>query len=265
MAAICTFDACGVRASIACSVGDVDNLFLGHYGPTTKAFMRHLGNTIRQGLLHSRRRDRRTRNQCSAHSRCKANESAPSRVGHIATVIRSCAYWFCRSAASIGRWDLREVGSVMFSSLCSISTSRRADHLVKTDYRHLRSLARSLPGRATSSFPSGNAWLKMATWRHGVDLEYLRCVKVYFGNENVQYVPHPRESARDNQRRPGVTAIRDQEIRRAHRVSAGDKRGTPEDARLLLLLGTRELRENFRRQFRLQAFDIKSEHLKTYQ
>ncbi len=177
-------------ARIARSVGAVDNLFLGHYWADHKAFMRHFANTIKHKTLYILD-DGTDVIEINAQRKVRcADGSAASRP----------ETWFSPAQAESApqakywRWDLSEAESVTFFTAFDIDV-KAGDHLVKNDYRHLRSLT----GAASTTnviFFLGQCLVEDGYMEAAIYLDYLRRVKAHFANEYVQYVPHPRESTR---------------------------------------------------------------------
>ncbi len=180
-----------IAAKIAESIVEVNNLFLGHYWADHKPFMRHFANTIRHRNLYilddgtdiidvnNRRRalDNIDVDDSFGHSRVT---SLP--VGNVARhLLRK--YW---------RWDISEARNVTFFTTYDLHT-RPGDHVVKNEYRYLRSLAAAAKPNGEIYFLGqclvDDGYVDAETY-----LDYLGRVKAYFGDEAIKYIPHPRES-----------------------------------------------------------------------
>jgi hypothetical protein len=177
-------------ARIARSAGAVNNLFLGHYWADHKAFMRHFANTIEHKTLYILD-DGTDVLEINAQRKAGAPGGSAASRPDGGSLLRRLnrhlrdKYW---------RWDLSEAESVTFFTAFDIDV-KAGDRLVKNDYRYLRSLT----GAASTTnviFFLGQCLVEDGYMETNIYLDYLRGVKAHFANEYVQYVPHPRESAR---------------------------------------------------------------------
>lgn len=179
-------------AKIARLVGDVDNLFLGHYWADKKPFMRHFANTIRHNKLfilddgtdvidiNDRRKLCSQNEGANVRSYAKSGDSA---LRKLLGPLRK-KYW---------NWNISEAKTVTFFTSYDLDV-KVGDHIARNDYRYLRSLA-GVASRNDAIVFLGQCLVDDGYMDVAKYLDYLRYVKEYFKWQHIQYVPHPRESA----------------------------------------------------------------------
>ena len=244
-------------ARIARSVGAVNNLFLGHYWADHKPFMRHFANTISHETLYILD-DGTDVIEINARRKAMAIEPAASggdtsqRGPLLQRLDRHLRrkYW---------RWDLGEAEKVTFFTAFDIDV-KPGDHLVKNDYRHLRSLTRAT-GTTDVIFFLGQCLVEDSYMEAPVYLDYLRRVKAHFAGEYVQYVPHPRESARtiDAVREAVGFEIRKFDVPIEYQLVTG--RELPKMVASFFCSALESCSNIFGSRVRMACFHVKPEHL----
>lgn len=164
--------------SIAKSVGKINRLFLGNY---LQDYMRHLGNRIdyRELVLLDDGTDA-----------VRVNESRRHR-GNVAKA-RGFSGFKAKLHRKLHEWDPRHVDNLTFFSAYDF-VLHDGDQLIKNEYLNLRKKI-SL-GTAKNRFMFLGQCLVDDEWMSKkAYLTYLERIKQYYGNEELVYVKHPRES-----------------------------------------------------------------------
>jgi hypothetical protein len=175
------------------SLGEVNNLFLGHYWVDYKYFMRHFANKIKHKALYllddgtdtidiNNHRKLIDRIKCENASILIADGNP--LLNWIEMYVRR-KYW---------NWDVREAESVTFFTTYNLDI-RDGDHLVKNEYHYLRSLALESTPTDEVLFV-GQDLVETGDIEEEKLLEYLKKVKDYFEGDKIKYVPHPMDSLR---------------------------------------------------------------------
>lgn len=173
----------------------VDRLFLGHYWPVEKPFMRHIANTVTYNELFllddgtdtietGRRRisveDNSHRNRPKGEA--VANTSIPKR----ALARLRYKYW---------DWHLAEAPSLTFFTIYDVDELRKEDRVIRHDFRWLRSLSPS----KKLQMPDTVFFLGLCISDGYLDVDthfkMLSNAERHFEGKRIMYVAHPRESA----------------------------------------------------------------------
>lgn len=168
------------------------NLFLGHYWIQYKYYMRHFANNLNHEKLYllddgTDTMDINKRRKCIDLSLDPAHEHQSKPEGSILAKFKGYIrkrYW---------DWNLQEAESVTFFTTYGLEV-RTGDHLVKNDYRYLKSLAINSTAINEVCF-LGGCFFEDNFMKEEIYLEHLRKMKAYFEKEKIVYVPHPRQSA----------------------------------------------------------------------
>jgi hypothetical protein len=169
---------------------NVRGLFLGHYWAEHKPFMRHVANTLSHAELYLV--DDGT-DIIDINERRKL--APPPAVADVAPSPVRGGFWRRIAAALRARyydWNVAEAPSLTFFSAYDLQV-RAGDHLIRNDYRHLRSLA-AAAGPAAGVYFLGQCLAEDRYMEEAVYLEYLRQAREHLGGEEILYVPHPRQA-----------------------------------------------------------------------
>jgi hypothetical protein len=187
--------------SVARFFPSVDNLVLGNYHSDQ---FRHFPNLVQYKSLCMV--DDGTDVLYISHHRQKD----PSPIG-LAQPLHSQASGWNRFRSNINeslKWNDRQADNITFFSAYNITVGS-GDRIVKNDYRYFkRQLAPTV--RHESCLFLGQCLVRDGYLDEETYLRYLEGVRAYFLNEEIIYVPHPRESERavDHVRRRLGFAIR---------------------------------------------------------
>ena len=180
-------------AQLAAKFRHVDKLFLGHYFPEEKPFMRHIANTVTYNMLYLLDDGTDTvminerRRKLESNDRKAPIAKSTSRTSVWKTIEMSlrAKYW---------NWHLAEAPRVTFFTVYDLDV-RNGDRLLRNDYSYLRSLA----PRERIYMPDTVIFLGqcIADGYFAMDLhsDFLSTVRDYFADKKLIYVAHPRESA----------------------------------------------------------------------
>jgi hypothetical protein len=183
-----------ILAKLAARFQQVDKVFLGHYFPEEKPYMRHIANTVEYNTLYllddgtdtiEINKRRHTRDSNRPEVQITQSNTRRSIYKTIEMRLRA-KYW---------NWHLADAPSVTFFTAYDIDV-RIGDCLIRNDYGYLRSLAplKHIDMHDTVLFIGqcmvDDGYLEMDTY-----LAFLSNVRAYFAEKKLIYVAHPRESA----------------------------------------------------------------------
>ncbi len=178
---------------LAARFRQVERLFLGHYFPEEKPFMRHIANTITYGTLYLLDDGTDT---IEINERRKTHEKDEYGVTEIRPFFRLPA---CKSVEQYIRrkcwnWSLAEAPCVTFFTVYDLDI-RKGDKLIKNDYRCLQS--RSVSHRVC--MPDTVVFIGQCIQDGNIEMNahlgFLSKAREHFSEEKFVYVAHPRESS----------------------------------------------------------------------
>lgn len=178
-------------ANIIKKLKEVNNLFIGHYWLEYKYFMRHFANKLKHQTLYllddgTDTIDINNKRKLSNIPQCGASTTVGTDSERLLKKIENHfrkKYW---------NWNTAEAESVTFFTTYDINV-RDGDHIIKNEYNYLRSLI-SRTTQIDEVYFLGDCLVDDKYMSEGQLIKYLQHAKTYFGNENIKYVPHPRES-----------------------------------------------------------------------
>jgi hypothetical protein len=180
-------------ANLAARFQHVDKLFLGHYFPEEKPFMRHLANTIQYNTLYLLDDGTDTIEINKRRLRLESNvpeatfDKSPSRTPVPKTIEARLRkkYW---------NWHLAEVPSVTFFTIYDLDV-RKGDRIISNSYSHLRSLAPPDPVQLPDTIIFIGQCIADGYFEMDLHFDFLSKVREYFADKKLIYVAHPRETA----------------------------------------------------------------------
>ena len=180
-------------AKLAARFRHVEKLFLGHYFPKEKPFMRHLANTITYNTLYLLDDGTDTIEINKRRHRIEGNVPEAS----IETSISRTSVWktiLTHLRARYWNWYLAEAPCVTFFTVYDLDV-RKGDLLIKNDYSYLRSVVPLQRIYITDTVIFLGQCIDDGYLEMNAHLDFLSKVREYFAEEKFIYVAHPRESA----------------------------------------------------------------------
>jgi len=174
------------------SLSGAENLFLGHYWLGPKDLMRHFANRLEHRTLYLLddgtdtidTNDRRRQMVNIVHNARASASTARQPIWNSVIEFLRRKYWML---------DTKESEVITFFSTYEIKV-RNGDHLIRNDYRLLRSIAAEAT-RVDEVYFLGQCLVDDAYMEERVYLEYLREILVHYEGRKIYYVAHPRESS----------------------------------------------------------------------
>jgi hypothetical protein len=180
-------------ARICRSFGQANMLFLGHDCVEYAPFMRHFANSLKheQLCLLDDGTDVIAINNRRKGTGCSSGQSLELRKASGDSMVSKMKAYLRRK---FWDWNLEEAESMTFFTNYALQV-RPGDHLIKNDFRYLRSLAVHSVVSDEVCF-LGQSFVEDNFMRERTYLEHLRKAGACFERDRVVYVPHPRESER---------------------------------------------------------------------
>jgi hypothetical protein len=170
---------------------EADNLFLGHYWPDHKDFMRHFPNKLKHRTLYLLDDGTDTidiNNRRRLLGETGLRSTAQEARGRNRRYMGITGYFRKRYM----NWHADEAERVTFFTTYDIDV-KQGDKLIKNQYAFLKTLATRVQ-RVDAVYFLGQTLVGDAVMTEECYLEYLRLVKGYYRCDRIVYVAHPRES-----------------------------------------------------------------------
>lgn len=171
----------------------VERLFLGHYFPEEKPFMRHIANTITYGTLYLLDDGSDTIEINERRKTHREDQYGVTEIRHFFK-LSVCKKIEQYARSKCWNWSLAEAPCVTFFTVYDLDI-RKGDKLIKNDYRCLRSRSVSRRVCRPDTVVFIGQCIQDGNIEMNAHLRFLSKARERFPEEKFVYVAHPRESS----------------------------------------------------------------------